>query len=47
MLRIFADALLLVTRQAPLPRNDHRRASNPEIEEARLRRAAMLSGKAH
>jgi hypothetical protein len=47
MLRILADALLLAARQAPLPRNDHRHAGNPDIEEARLRRAASLSGKAY
>jgi len=38
MLRIFADALLLVTRQAPMPTHSNRRPANPEMEEARNRR---------
>lgn len=46
MLRIFADALLLVTRQAPMPAHSNRRPANPDIEEARNRRTvpSQLTG---
>lgn len=44
MLRIFADALLLVTRQSPMPRFTDRRA---EVDEAMYRRPNAPSNRAH
>lgn len=44
MLRIFADALLLVTRQAPMPAQANRRPANPDLEEARNRRPVANPG---